>query len=594
VLADLEDRLPEAPWWSPTWLEDTLNAVPARFNEALTRWRSLYRAALQQAREQSRIKQSAGKSKADRDQAERLRRQAETQLELLRADSDKRHQSDFYTYRYFAAEGFLPGYSFPRLPLSAFIPGGRLRRGEAEFIQRPRFLAISEFGPQSLIYHEGARYRINQVILPIADPETGEGGIVTSQLKRCEQCGYLHPIQQPPGPDVCVRCRAELPAPLPDLFRLENVSTVRRDRITSDEEERQRKGYEIISGIQFARRHGELSVTTATLSVDGTPCFQLDYGDTATIWRINLGWRRRRAREQLGFVLDLERGYWERADDAEPDDPEDPMSGRKKRVIPYVEDSRNALLLTPLTKLEPDEMASLESALKHALEVVFQLEEDELAAEPLPSRSERHLLLFYEAAEGGAGVLRRLVEEPQLWPRIVAEALRRSHVDPDTLTDLEGACEAACYDCLLTYRNQVDHQLLDRQAAVRVLADLRRAELTAARGSSTGPGSLLEQVESELEAEFLAFLREGGFRLPDRAQVHFEAAGCRADFVYDEACAAIFIDGPHHDPADRRARDQAVDSALRDLGYRAIRFGHRDDWAQLVDTYRSVFGEGRQ
>ena len=79
VLSDLEPRLREAPWWSDTWLDDTLNAVPAQFGNALYRWRSLYRSALQQAREQSKIKQSASQPKSDqRKQADRLRRQAES------------------------------------------------------------------------------------------------------------------------------------------------------------------------------------------------------------------------------------------------------------------------------------------------------------------------------------------------------------------------------------------------------------------------------------------------------------------------------------------------------------------------------------
>src|SRR5690606_8330341 len=121
---------------------------------------------------------------------------------------------------------------------------------------------------------------------------------------------------------------------------------------------------------------------------------------------INLGWRRRKTKEQFGFVLDLERGYWEKADEPGVEDPEDPMSKRTQRVIPYAEDSRNALLVTPGAPLEPEAMASLEAALKTAFQVVFQLEEDELATEPLPSLGQRNLLLFYESAEGGAGVLR--------------------------------------------------------------------------------------------------------------------------------------------------------------------------------------------
>ena len=49
------------------------------------------------------------------------------QLVLLRNEDSANGHSDFYSYRYFASEGFLPGYSFPRLPLAAYIPGGAAR-----------------------------------------------------------------------------------------------------------------------------------------------------------------------------------------------------------------------------------------------------------------------------------------------------------------------------------------------------------------------------------------------------------------------------------------------------------------------------------
>ena len=36
-------------------------------------------------------------------------------------------------------------------------------------LPRPRFLAVSEFGPGNFIYHEGSRYVINRVLLPVSD-----------------------------------------------------------------------------------------------------------------------------------------------------------------------------------------------------------------------------------------------------------------------------------------------------------------------------------------------------------------------------------------------------------------------------------------
>ena len=48
-------------------------------------------------------------------------------------------------------------------------------------------MRVSEFGPQNFIYHEGSRYVINRVILPVseaADPQTGRTLITTSAISR--------------------------------------------------------------------------------------------------------------------------------------------------------------------------------------------------------------------------------------------------------------------------------------------------------------------------------------------------------------------------------------------------------------------------
>src|SRR5690606_21549178 len=96
-------------------------------------------------------------------------------------------------------------------------------------------------------------------------------------------------------------------------------------------------------------------------------------------------------------------------------------------------------------------------------------EDSELAVESLPSNHDRRVLMIYESAEGGAGVLRRLVEDPTALSQVASAALDITHFDPTTGVDLHSApgakepCEAACYDCLLSYGNQPDHRLVDRQ-----------------------------------------------------------------------------------------------------------------------------------
>jgi len=589
--------LEEADWYSDTWLTSVLDGAALAFDRACERWRDLYRAALATQAAQHRVILDASRPPAEKEQAKRLRAQAETQLALLRGEieEESRYQSDFYSYRYFASEGFLPGYNFPRLPLSAFVPG---RRGRDEFLQRPRFLAISEFGPRSIVYHEGSRYEISRVLLPAARVE--EGRLPTLAVKRCSSCGYLHPLADgDPGLDLCEHCGAPLDPAIAGLLRLQNVSTRRRDRINSDEEERVRQGFEIWTSLRFARRAG-LGERLARVVEEGTPYAQLAYGGAATLWRINVGWSRRKERERLGFLLDTERGYWAKRDEAAVDDEDEPHSPRAQRVIPYVEDRRNALLFQPLPAPWPNEqVASLAAALKAGIQAVFQLEETELAAEPLPSRDFRHLILFYEAAEGGAGVLRRLVTDPHALGEVARAALEICHFDPATGEDRRRApgaredCEAACYDCLLTYQNQLDHRLLDRQLARPRLLDLAEAAVEISPlplSREEHLRRLLERCDTELERRFLRFLDERGLELPSDAQYLIGTCRARPDFYYAAHQTAVFLDGPVHDHRNVAERDEEATARLEDAGYTVIRFRHDADWEPIVRRYPSIFG----
>ena len=201
------------------------------------------------------------------------------------------------------------------------------------------------------------------------------------------------------------------------------------------------------------------------------------------------------------------------------------------------------------------------------------------------------------------GVLRQLVEDPEALARVARQALARCHFDPDTLADLRRApraredCEAACYDCLLSYTNQPDHQLVDRTLVSEHLHRLSGA-IVATSPAAVTRSEHLEQLarlaDSDLEREWLDLVADGGHGLPDRAQALMADAGTRPDFVYDDAHVAVYVDGPHHLYPNRAARDADAANKLFARGWTVVRFKAHDDWPALLAKHLGTFGKASQ
>jgi superfamily II DNA/RNA helicase len=598
-----------AAWHTATWLENVMAGAPLRFDEAFRRWRSLYRATASQMKLANDILNNAAATEQDRREAKARYDEAFTQQSLL-LDARPTMNSDFYTYRYLAAEGFLPGYNFPRLPLMAFIPGRKEKVVRDAFLSRPRFLGLSEFGPQSIIYHEGSTYRVKRAILTIRD----EGSITASAklplqgARLCPACGYGHFGDQREF-ERCVNCGHKLDGGrrISNLYRIEQVSTRRAMRITSDEEERQRQGYEMITTLRFAAEDGKPRVEAAAFAEGDETLLDLRYGPAATIWRINLGWRRRQDKSIYGFTVDVNTGEWSKDSQAPTDAEDDTVREGKtvERITPFVEDTRNVLILSPKKALPKDVMITLQYALKRGIEQEFQLEEAELAVEPLPEPETRRAILFYEAAEGGAGVLTRLANDAEAVRRVARKALEVCHysslsgewVDHGDLRDEDTECEAGCYRCLLSYYNQPEHGEIDRrnEMVLDLLCRLTRANRSEIE--SLAPGDSFDQLMnasiSTLEKDWLRFLKNGGYHLPDRAQPYLDAFGTCPDYAYGEKQTLVYIDGPHHEGNSQKALDDSITSRLEDAGFTVIRFTtDKKAWPEILAHYGWVFGAG--
>ena len=597
VIAEVRSELDDTAWFHDEWVDEVLGQVERRFDAACDRWRALYRAAVHQRALHHVIIGDHSRPEAERSHSRRLRAQAESQIRLL-TEAEGVFEGDFYSYRYFATEGFLPGYNFPRLPISAYVPARRGRSGRDEYISRPRFLAISEFGPRALVYHEGARYRVYKVNLDFgSDRIEDTHQIATGTMKRCSRCGYAHlEVGGLNLAEVCARCNTALDAAsrIDSLVQLQNVSLSLAQRITCDEEERQRFGYNLVTAYRFPEVNGTLDRKDAEVFCDDKHVLTLSYGDATDLYRVNLGWAHQDETQPRGFNLDVERGYWSR-NQADATDREDAATeGRFMRVVPFVRDTKNALVMRFEPARSGPETASLQAAFKQAIQQQFQLEPRELACEPIPSRRDRLEIFFHEVSEGGAGVLRRLVEDPKVLPSLARRALAICHYDPDMLEDRAAdRCGRACYECLLDYGNQPDHKDVNRELIRDLLADLARAECRPAGGvgsRSERLAALRKRCDSRLEERWLEQVDTLGLRLPTDAQHRIPGYPAQPDFLYRDADAAIYIDGPPHDTPDQIREDHATTKTLIEMGYIVIRFHHDDDWLAVFRRYQELFG----
>ena len=95
--------------------------APQSFAGALERWRVLFDSTRTQMDMADHLVKSHTASHGERLNAQRRYGDAARQYAVLLKTGNTQN-TDFYTYRYLAIQGFLPGYNFPRLPLMAWIP----------------------------------------------------------------------------------------------------------------------------------------------------------------------------------------------------------------------------------------------------------------------------------------------------------------------------------------------------------------------------------------------------------------------------------------------------------------------------------------
>lgn len=98
--------------------------------------------------------------------------------------------------------------------------------------------------------------------------------------------------------------------------------------------------------------------------------------------------------------------------------------------------------------------------------------------------------------------------------------------------------------------------------------------------------------ETALVSRWAAFMQGESARPPDELRPEIPGLDVRPDLRIGTT-AIVYIDGSRAEHAERWARDADRVAQARDAGFKVIRFGHPEDWAQTLDTFSSHFrGDG--
>ncbi len=453
--------------------------------------------------------------------------------------------------------GLLPNYALidTTTTLSATVYGedgvidprtGRPRiTAENMAYQRPRRFALSELAPGNTFYAQGYRHEITGLELMT------DGRPDWHSWRVCPACGYVRTEDAANDRSPCARCHStQIADDGSCLFHVvEPVTVTSRDRredarIRDDRDERDRRFYSVIDAVDFpedAIARGSWRHVRQT--------FGVDYCRRAMIRRINVGPARFDAPPRDTFAGHTVRlnpfhvctGCGAATADGKPvfDHDTDALTSSAARNptlkhhrpwCPLRRGRRTGItqepvllahqlrteairVLLPAATADVDaKVHSFRAALRMGVDVHFggdpQHLDTTIASMPDQASGERRwFLVVFDELPGGTGYLDRLRKEDAFKETLAKayEALRNCPCAEEQ--------RRACHRCLHRYTPEVLQDVVSRRTAIEMIESL----LFTGDGADgwdiedvrhTGLIGLDLQVESDLEARFLAVLRQ--------------------------------------------------------------------------------------
>ncbi len=581
-------------WFTEKWMDNILNGYEHDFDLSLNRWRSLYKQAQLQIEEASAIINNRvyGENSQEKKDAHLKQLRGESMRDTLLGISKdrKKEENEFYPYRYLASEGFLPGYNFTKLPLRAML---QYKDDEIEYLSRPKAYALSEFGPQNIIYNDGGKFRVNRMMLT--------GDVLKHQFFYNPKTGVIYKDQENTAHHTDIITGESLDGVAKVVsgicIEAQDMTATETEKITCQEEERNRKSYQVRT---FFSSDDPRSISECELKTNDQHLANIRYLPAC---RLTYILESRNNNNGNGFAFDTKTGDWisndrlQRIQAEQANHPED--AERTKFVKLFAESTANAIYIQPMDALSLHDKNSVRTflyAFKQAIEDVFQIEGNEIGAEVMGEGNVPNVFI-YENAQGSLGVLDRLVKEPESYRAVVNRAYEICFGDKQEFTadELRNLLPAD-YSNLLNYYNQPYHQNIDIRTIYNTLQIMKTAAIEV---HQTGRNENYEEQYERLEAardhnssteyEFLKYLHNHRLRLPDEAQPMFPGIYyVQPDFKYGDRIL-IFCDGTPHDLSSVKEDDRNKREALEDAGYVVLTWHYKTPLEEFVNAHPDIF-----
>jgi hypothetical protein len=553
-------EIAEYHWFDEEFISTIVDNFVEDIDSAFDYWRFEYESLL---REQHHIHIRSTKGKLEK--GERIRRDAiEEKLAAMREG-----EKDFYTYNYLRSQGLMPGYGFP----TSFSTLSLSNTGDE--IIRDKVIALNEFAPGNTLYFKNQKYRIwkarlrREEQIPLREP-----------VLICPACDSIFLGEPAVSLSACPECGESFETHhySPNAMEFPDMYASSSERITSDEEERMRRGYNISHHYERGPKVEKYVVKANESS------FTIIYEHNGKIVAINKGTRKiEEDGQHSGFAFcnacnewlssgkiktHVEKGCSRNATE------EDIIQG----IYLFTRDNHDVVTLEiPVPDhVLPDQREafylSVKEAILQGIQISLNVEESEVKGmiKPNPKKEGEFKIIIFEKAEGGTGVIEALTHEHRL-----KDIFTRAR---EILHEGEEGCKKACYECLLSYYNQMDHELLDRNLALTFL-DKYRSFTIEPEVDESNLEELKRRCDSDFERAVLDKIVEAGLRIPDKAQKILYKDGvpiAKPDFFYDPNIA-VFVDGPVHEKEYVKKVDKKKRDKLRALGYTVVTITDVDD-----------------